>query len=189
MDERAVRLRLGPIGSFAGIWMKLVFRKIAPKHFTAIHDLALKGWLFAYKHLPKKELEKLVDRYYSARALSRDWKNAHAKRAFFVLAFEKKKLVGFCHVALRGKRGELFKLYIEPRLIGKGMGKKLLKRGERFLRAHRAKKYFTFVNRHNRTGIDFYLRNGFQRIPENDKDDEFGRKALWYIEKETPRIA
>ena len=187
MDERAVRLRLGPTHSFAGIGLKLVFKKLARKHFAAVHELALKGWLFAYAHLSKKELEKLVERHYSARALERDLENSRRGKGFFALAFENKKLVGFCHVALRGKSGELCRLYIEPNRIGKGIGKKVLEHGEKFLQRNRVEKYFTFVNRHNRTGINFYLRNGFKRKPTKDKDDEFEDNALWHIEKKLNR--
>lgn len=162
---------------------KITFRQIQKKDFQAIHDLALKGWRFAYRHLMEKDVKKLVDRYYSHKSLERSLSSAKKRTGFFVLAFEKNKLLGFCSVGIRKKRAELYRIYIEPKRIGKGLGKKLLLLAERFLKRKTPKKYFTFVNKQNAIGIGFYLRNGFKQIPSKDKDDEFEPKALLYMEK------
>jgi N-acetylglutamate synthase-like GNAT family acetyltransferase len=162
----------------------ITFRQLTKKDFQPVHDLALKGWYFAYSHLRKEDLKKLVDAYYTPDILEKSVAAIASGKEFFLLAHERKKLVGFCHVAIREKQGELCRLYIEPDLIGKGLGKKLLLAGEEFLRSQGIKSYFTFTNRHNKTGTDFYLRNGFVHVPEKDKDDEFEKKVLWYLEKQ-----
>ena len=161
----------------------ITFRQIRKKDFKHVHDLALDGWYFAYSHLPKKELKKLVDNYYSTKNLKLSLDSVKKGTGFFALAFDGKKLIGFCHVGLWKRSWELFKLYIDPNLIGKGLGKKLLSVGENFLKSKGCKKYFTFANKHNKIGLDFYMRNGFKRIKEKDEDDEFEKKALRYIEK------
>ena len=92
-------------------------------------------------------------------------------------------MIGFCNIAARGDKAELLKLYIEPDRIGKGLGKNLLKLGEEFIRSKGLNRYFTLVNKHNKIGVDFYLRNSFKHYPERDEDDEFESKALWYMEK------
>ncbi|MBU0635930.1 GNAT family N-acetyltransferase [Candidatus Micrarchaeota archaeon] len=163
--------------------MKLTFRKLARKYFQEIHDLALEGWLFAYKHISKKDLKKLVDQYYSSAALENCLKKTRAGKNAFILSFENQKLIGFCHVAKKGNQGELCKLYIELNRIKKGIGSKLLSKGEQFLKKKSVKKYFTFVNKHNKIGIKFYLQKGFNRVLKKDKDDEFEPKALLYMEK------
>jgi ribosomal protein S18 acetylase RimI-like enzyme len=159
-------------------------RQLRQRDFTEVRDLAMKDWLFAYSHLPAKEIEKLVRKYYSEKSLKKALAEVQAGRQKFVLAFENRALAGFCNVRLRGRvSGELLRLYVEPALIGKGFGKRLLVEAEAFLRAKGRKKYFAFVNKHNKLGVNFYLRNGFARDPRKDKADEFESKALWYLEK------
>jgi len=154
------------------------------KDFQEIHDLALKAWIFTYTHINKKELKKLIDEYYSKDKLEKYLGNIKLKRQSFILAIENKKIIGFCNIEIKKNQGELLGLYIEPELIGKGFGKALLVKGEEFLKVNKIRKYFTFVNKYNKLGFNFYLRNNFTRLPEKDKDDEFEEKALWYIEKE-----
>lgn len=158
------------------------FIKLREKDFNAIRDLALKGWYFAYSHIPKKELNKKVCEYYSNENLGGYLKNIKKGADFFLLAFNKKNLIGFVHLGFKKGEAELFRLYIDPKLIGMGLGKKLLFLGENFLKKNKARKYFTFVNKYNKTGLNFYLRNGFKRNPKNDRDD-FKKMDLWYIEK------
>ena len=163
--------------------MKIGFRQIRRSDFEHVRDLALKGWYFSYKHLKKKDLKALVKEYYSDTSLEKQLSMVESGKQSFVLAFDKDVLVGFCSIVLKGKKGELLGLYIEPDLIGKGLGKRLLATGEDYLKSKSISDYFTFVNKHNKLGIDFYLKNGFEHRHEKDKDDEFEPKALMYMEK------
>jgi ribosomal protein S18 acetylase RimI-like enzyme len=158
-------------------------RPLRKNSFAAVRRLALKGWLFAYSHLPADELAKLVDEYYSNKSLAAGLARARKGSDFFLLAWKRARLLGFCHVGKHGRKGELYRLYIEPRLIGKGLGSSLMRQGEDFLRGKGCKSVFTFVNRHNKTGVKFYLRSGWKRMPARDMDDEFEKKVLWCVEK------
>ncbi|MBI4176384.1 MAG: hypothetical protein HY518_04210 [Candidatus Aenigmarchaeota archaeon] len=73
----------------------LIFRQLERKDFKGIRNLALKGWYFAYSHLDRKELRKLVEEYYSDGALVKSLGNIKAGRQCFILAFEGENLVGF----------------------------------------------------------------------------------------------
>lgn len=164
--------------------MELKFRQIEKKDFQEVHNLALKGWYFAYSHIKKESLKKLVDKYYSQESLESALGHIKDGVEFFVLAFDKEKLIGFCHVGLKeNKGGEIYRLYIEPKLIGKGIGKKLLVLGENFLKAKGCKKLSAFANKRNTVGMEFYFRNGFRHIPEKDEEDKFEKEVLAYIEK------
>lgn len=144
----------------------------------------MKGWLFSYSYLPEKELTKLVDKYYSDKSLSGSLKRVKEGTDLFIVAEAEKKIIGFCHVTAKSRVGEIVRLYLDTGYIGKGIGKKLLVRSEEFLKAKGCKKLFTFVNMHNRIGMDFYLRNHFVHIGEKDTEDEFRNgKVLWYMEK------
>ena len=163
--------------------MDISFRNLVKEDFENVRKLALKGWYFSYSHLNKSELKKLVDTYYSDETLYIALEDMKTGKQFFVLAQDKNELLGFCNVSAKEGNGELLRLYIEPELIGKGLGKKLLDLGEDYLIKKGIEKYFTYVNKHNKIGYEFYLRNGFIRLHEKDMNDEFESKALWYIEK------
>lgn len=163
--------------------MKISFRQIRRNDFRDVRDLALRGWCFAYKHLKTGDIKRLVEEYYSDKVLEDFLNGTKSGKRLFVLAFDNDKLAGFCNIAIKDKAGGLSALYIEPRLIGRGLGKRLLKLGEDYLKSQGIGRYFTLVNKHNETGINFYLRNGFERSPGKDRDDEFEAKALMYMEK------
>ncbi len=159
-------------------------RNIEESDFSRIKEIALKGWLFSYGYLPAGKLADLVGKYYSENNLKDSLEKAGKGKDSFIVVEVDNKLIGFCHVAAKKLKGELLRLYLDTDYIGKGIGKKLLANGEKFLKAKGCKKYFTFVNMHNRVGVEFYLRNGFAHLPEKDKEDEFRNgRVLWYMEK------
>ena len=82
----------------------------------------------------------------------------------FYVAVDNRKTVGYSHVGKAKFGWELHRIYLLPRYIGKGIGKKLLQQGERFLKSKKAKQYFVLVHPKNRLGIKFYLRNGFAKF-------------------------
>ena len=149
--------------------------------------MALEGWLWSYNYLPAEELTKLVKRYYSDKSLEKSLTNVTNGKDFFVVAEKSDKIIGFIHAGIKTKNtGELHRFYLDTKFIGKGLGKMLLIKAEKFLINKGLKKYFTFVNKHGKRAPEFYIRNGFQRIPKKDRYDEFKQygKVLWYIEKE-----
>ena len=162
----------------------VVLRQAQETDFPRIKEIALQGWLFAYSHLPAEKLITLVNKYYSKKNLRNSLHRVKKGTDSFVVGELKGRIIGFCHVTAKWGTGEMLRLYIETTYIGKGIGKRLLLESEQFLESKKCKKYFTFVNKHNKLGVNFYLRNGFNRIQEKDEEDEFKKgKVLWYIEK------
>ena len=140
------------------------FRNARQKDFAQIRRIALKGWLSTYTHIPNKKLRYLVTKYYSEKNLERSLKNATAGKELFLVAELNKKIIGFCHVIIRKMKGELVSIYMDLSHAGKGIGTELLSKCEVFLKRNGYKKYFTFVNKHNKKGLNFYLKNGFIRV-------------------------
>jgi len=99
---------------------------------------------------------------------------------FFHLAVHQDQVVGYCHLGLTPRGAELFRLYLHPAYIGRGIGWALLQQGEAFVRSHGLDAYFCFVHQHNELGKRFYLRRGFQHVAAQDRADE------WYMEKALP---
>jgi ribosomal protein S18 acetylase RimI-like enzyme len=67
---------------------------------------------------------------------------------------------------------ELVRIYVLPEYIGKGIGKRLLRLGENFLRRKKANEYCVFAHRRNRPAVRFYIRNGFTRVSRKDTGGE-----------------
>lgn len=162
--------------------MSVSFRRLRKTDFFIVRDLARRAWIKAYAHIGAEKLEPLVEKYYSNESLGQSFEQQKRGYGIFLLAVRKKP-VGFCHVARQGRSGELYRLYVEPSLIGRGIGYQMLLRAERFLRKHNVRHYKTFVNHHNKRGLSFYLRNGFVRDARRDRNDEFEKKALWFFRK------
>ncbi len=79
-------------------------------------------------------------------------------RKVFV-AVEGKQLVGF--VAVNLEKLSIRALYVHPDFIGRGIGKKLLKKGEDFLRRQGVKKSVIHCSL---TAIPFYESQGYKKV-------------------------
>ena len=93
---------------------------------------------------------------------------------WFYVALDDGDVIGYAHVGKRRAGWGLFHIYLLPRYIGKGIGRRLLQLCEKALRLKRAKSYFLFVHSGNKLGKAFYLRNGFVRVKSRDR----GRTSL-----------
>ena len=164
--------------------MDIEYKQISNAEIPAVHELFHAGWNFAYSFLPREELDTLVNKYYSEEKLSLHLEKALQGKEFFEGAFKKDKLIGFIMARHSGNDGHLIGIYLEPREIRKGIGTKLMGLTEDFLKENGVTKYSTFVNKHNKIGLNFYKKVGFTRDEEKDKDDEFEEKVLAYVEKE-----
>lgn len=67
---------------------------------------------------------------------------------------------------------ELVRIYVLPKYIGKGSGKRLLQLGEKFLMRKMATGYYAFAFRRNRRAVEFYIRNRFARVRSKDAGSE-----------------
>lgn len=166
--------------------MNILIRQLERRDFSRIHEIALKGWLFAYSHLPKEALKSIVDEYYSDDSLAFSLNRVENGTDYFAIAELNGKIIGFCHVTEENQNGEaeLLRLYLDLGYTGQSIARQLLVSCENFLRDKKCRKYHTSCNKHNKKGIEFYLRNKFVHVEGKDKEDEFKNgKVLWYLEK------
>lgn len=154
------------------------YRSFIKEDADEVYAIALEAWRHTYKGIFDDEfIEKFVNENYAPKGLVSLVPNIESGKMFFDVAVDKSHIIGFSNIGDRGQGWELFRIYLLPAYIGKGVGKRLLRLGEAFLRSKDANKYFCFVHKDNRLGINFYLRNGFRHLPEKDKEDE------WCMEK------
>ncbi|GAB4440546.1 MAG: GNAT family N-acetyltransferase [Chloroflexi bacterium OHK40] len=100
-----------------------------------------------------------------------------ASRLVFDLALDDETVVGFCNLGPSAAGAELYRIYLLPAYVRKGIGAALLARGEVFLRTQGFTTYHCFVHCANQRGQQFYARQGFHRMPQRDREDE------WCLEK------
>lgn len=90
------------------------------------------------------------------------------KRAVFVVK-DVDKVVGFVAPAIMNSQRRIGALYVLPEMQGKGIGKKLL---DKAIEWHgRNKDIFLHVATYNKSAIDFYARNGFEKTGKEVVDE------------------
>lgn len=148
-----------------------------------VYAVVLKSWRHAYGGIYSPEfIENFINTHYAPEKLRSLLPKLKKGKMFFQVAVDnnRNKIVGFCNIGDRGEGMELFRIYLLPSYIGKGIGKRLLQLGEEFIKSKGINKYFCYVHKNNQLGINFYLKSGFKHISKRDKekDDE------WCMEKE-----
>ena len=133
----------------------------------------MKAWMFAYRRygLSVRHIRNFVKTRYSTESFEKYvLPSINKGNSQFIVATDKRKIIGYTNTG-RGTWGwELYRIYLLPEYIGRGIGKKLLKHCEIFFRSKKAKKYHCYVYKKNLIGLAFYYRNGFVRMEGRDKD-------------------
>jgi ribosomal protein S18 acetylase RimI-like enzyme len=156
----------------------IVYRSLQTSDVDAVCAVAREAWQFTYATIfDPAFIDQFVRTNYAPERLRALVPLVEAHQMFFNVALDADQIIGFCHMGLTTRGAELFRIYLRPAYIGRGIGSTLLERGEGFLRARAFPTYYCFVHKDNALGKRFYLRHGFRHRPESDQNDE------WYMEK------
>lgn len=161
------------------------YRSLHKSDFEKIYEVALEAWNYTYKNIytPSK-IKNYVDKYYSIKALQKQFPLIEKREIFFEVAEEDKSIIGFCNIELKdNNKAELLRIYLKPSFIGKGVGKMLLLLGEEFLILKGIKKLYCFAHKENKLGRQFYLKNGFE-ITSEESNKLFNNECDFLFEKE-----
>lgn len=154
------------------------YRPIQASDADAVFAVAQEAWRFTYASIfDPAFIEQFVSRNYAPEQLRALVPRVDSGALFFDVAVDADQVVGFCHIGVAAQGAQLFRIYLLPAYIGRGIGSGLLQRGEAFLQSRGLDSYFCFVHKNNELGKRFYLRQGFIHRAERDQDDE------WYMEK------
>ena len=147
------------------------FRRLKKSDVPQIQDVALKSWKYAYRTVyTPKNIRKFVSRYYSNDSFANLVFPAIRKnQSCFHVALDGNRVIGYSQVAKTKLGWELLRIYLLPRYIGRGIGKKLLHHTERFLKQNHAKAYFAYAHMGNRISLQFYRGSGFVRKKARDQ--------------------
>lgn len=133
--------------------INIEYRQIRQDDAEGIHEVALKSWENTYKDIfDDAFIQKFVDTNYGKDSLLSVLPAVNQGKHFFQVAIDKNTIVGFCNIGDRGSGMELFRIYIDPIYIGKGVGKSLITQGEDFVKSKGVDSYFCFVHQDNELG-------------------------------------
>jgi len=148
------------------------YRVLRRTDVAEVQSVARKAWKYAYrKYLSPATIRRFVSERYSTSSFEKFvFPSMERGDSQFYLATYMGKIIGYSNVG-RGEWGwELYRIYLLPEYIGKGVGRKLPHLAESFLRQKKVKNYHLYVYVNNELGIELYLRNGFVRLKGKDKN-------------------
>jgi ribosomal protein S18 acetylase RimI-like enzyme len=139
-----------------------------------INQLAYSIWPAAYKNiLSADQMEYMLKLIYSPSSLRKQIKDLHHK---FIIVYQNKIPLGFASYSLKANSKNIYKLhkiYVLQTEQGKGIGNFVINKIIDEIRSMGAKYLELNVNRSN-TALNFYKKNGFKIIAEEDIDIDNG---------------
>lgn len=161
----------------------VTIRPIKEVDAPSIHTVALEAWSHTYRMIFDQQfIESFINRNYAPEAILSLFPQIQAGSMLFEVAEYASNVIGFCNLGINKQGGELYRIYLLPDFIGRGIGRRFLESGEAFMVEHGIDSYFCFVHKNNEIGKQFYLHSGFRHISEKDKEDE------WFMQKNLLKI-
>lgn len=152
----------------------ITYRSFSAADADAVCVVAHTAWAYTYAEIfTPAFIAGYVGTHYTPERLCELLPLIEAGRMMFDVAIADNTVVGFCNLGVTKLGPELFRIYLLPKQIGQGIGAALLARSEAFVRAQGSDAYRCYVHKANLIGRRFYDRQGFQRLPEADHDDEW----------------
>lgn len=159
--------------------LNLIIRKVTEADGPPLQTVARIAWKHTYSHIFTEEfIEKFISQAYNPEFLLRYLQDPG--QSLYVVAVDKGNIIGFAQIGPDWDfKGEfrLSRIYLLPEFIGKGIGSRLLKRCESYLRSINHTKYGLYVHKDNEIGKSFYFKHDFARMESRDDDGE------WYLTK------
>ncbi|MCA9788171.1 MAG: GNAT family N-acetyltransferase [Cyanobacteria bacterium HKST-UBA05] len=175
---------------------EVVIRRVSVAHgddIRAIHTLAHKSWPVTFGPiLSEAQLAYELETHYTEAAIVRQL-HAGQQYALVFLPDAPTVPVGFCAWTIEPKYVVLHKLYLDPDIKGRGLGRALMAFVETQARHTDRLEVRLNVNRHNEGAIGFYKHLGFEPLYEVDlpsgpfqRNDLVMAKALSADPKKVP---
>ncbi|MEO6328102.1 MAG: GNAT family N-acetyltransferase [Ginsengibacter sp.] len=144
------------------------------RDIPVINQLAYRIWPATYKNvLSTDQMEYMLSLIYGTSSLRKQIKELNHK---FIVIYKNKIPLGFASYSLRANSKNIYKLhkiYILKTEQGKGIGNFVLNKITDEIKLTGAKYLELNVNRSNKA-VDFYKKNGFKIIGEEDIDIDNG---------------
>lgn len=138
-----------------------MIREAKKTDIPAIYDLAVKTWNITYPTIISKEqIDYMIEKMYSKEKLD---KVIETENFNFLLFETDNQLVGFCsieHNYTNEAITRIHKLYVDPEVHGKSVGKQLLIETEKLAQKNKSSKLHLNVNKKN-PAVNFYFKQNF----------------------------
>jgi len=155
------------------------YRSLQVNDAEAVFAVAREAWQFTYATVfDPAFIDQFVRTNYAPERLRDLVPLIEASQICFDVALDVDQIIGFCNIGPSAHGAQLFRIYLRPAYIGRGIGSALLTRGESFVHTRGFVSYYCFVHKDNELGKRLYLRHGFRHHPAFDQSDE------WYMEKQ-----
>ena len=127
-----------------------ILRNLTKKEFDELYDAMRPIWLDTYSFLPKKQVELLLDKYFSKQGI----------KHYLSIGYEYYSINGMGLLVIKEQEDSLYidKLYIQPNFQKQGLASKVFK----YLIKERKKQLMLNVNKNNLPAVSCYLKNGFK---------------------------
>src|SRR5262245_59364337 len=112
----------------------IIYRNFQPEDAEMVQQTAREGWEYTYNTIFTEEfIANFINTNYHPEQLRRLAAIAETNTHFFDVALDDDVVIGFCHIGLT-PRPQLYRIYLRPAYIGKGIGSAFIQRGEHFLK-------------------------------------------------------
>lgn len=151
-----------------------------PRFASAVKRCAWASWRFTYSHIfDEVTIDAYVDRFYSEESNAKAWDLVSRGFLRYALAIDRHgAVIGFHTASIDVSKAQLMRLYVSPEAMGNGIGKTLLGDAEAFFRRNGFHSCELKVHKLNSIGKNFYYKNGFQFVTEDNDDHQILRKTL-----------
>lgn len=157
----------------------LAYRQLEAADAEQVRAVALTAWRWTYRDIfDAAFIEHFIQTNYAPDLLRQTLSAIEQGQHFFEVVLDDERIVGFCHMGLLAHGARLFRIYLAPAYIGRGIGGQLLTHAEDWLHAKGIREYECFVHVANAIGKRFYAQRGFTHQAEHDHEDE------WYMHKQ-----
>ncbi|MHA2027764.1 MAG: N-acetyltransferase family protein [Candidatus Kariarchaeaceae archaeon] len=160
--------------------MDLIIREFTENDAKAVSIVGTKAWFHTYSHIFSQDLiEQRMNRSYNPESIKLSAQSSQYTQMF--VAEIKGIIIGFSQPSYYNywdpdtydpNRMMISRIYLLPEYIGKGIGSKLLTKSEEWIQAKGFNKYYLYVHKDNKIGLNFYMRQGFTLVEQANEDDE-----------------
>jgi hypothetical protein len=105
------------------------YRALQTRDAAAVFAVARDAWQFTYATVfDPAFIDQFVRTNYAAERLRALVPLVAANQLFFDVALDADQIIGFCNIGMAARGAQLFRIYLRPASIGRGIGSTLLAR-------------------------------------------------------------
>ncbi len=131
------------------------------KDASQLVEVARKACYYTYKEiLTEQEIKNFIERNYNEKNLL---EGNNANNSFWV-AEDNGKIIGYLQIGIKEEEMRLWRLYLDPSYIGKGIGSMLLSEAEKFMIKKGIRRYALEIHPKIEAKFNFYPKKSFYKI-------------------------